>query len=148
MSQEQRAIAPGPATDKHSGARVRHCVQKFSHEMRKDSPVTPPGGRRIADQETYLTEFEVCAEFNKSATEPRLAAPLKKARDHWIRAQVGHQRHVYSVQGPTYRVSFFRPFFAGTRTGSGHRGRSASPSVVPRSLRPNMGSTHSVTHAW
>lgn len=70
MPQEQRAdharaIAPGPAADKHPGACVRQGVQKFSHEMRKDSPVKPPGGRRIAYQETHLTEFGICAVFGE-----------------------------------------------------------------------------------
>lgn len=92
MSQEQRAdharaIAPGPAADIHSGAGVRHGVQKFSHEMRKDSPVTPSVDRRIADPETHLTEFEICAVFGErightnpwGSTTPGSGTPLRSA---------------------------------------------------------------------
>jgi hypothetical protein len=72
----------------------------------------------------------------------------KRTRQHRIHAAPGRPRLVFTVPAPPYRVSFFRPFFGGTRTGSGQRGLRVSPRVVPRSLRPNIGSTHSVTHTW
>lgn len=59
----------------------------------------------------------------------------------WAPTTRGHR------SGWPYLVSFFSPFFGGTRTGSGQRGPRVSPKVVPRSLRPTRGRTQSVTHA-